>query len=236
MGRLGTIVVCALLIAVAVPVGAAAAPASRGRVLATGDSMIQYVDFALRARLRPQQLKVRSDAHVGTGISKPFQLDWVRHARSIAASYRPKASVVFIGANDGFPMRWHGHQVQCCSSNWVRAYAGRVRAMMRALERGGSARVYWLTLPDARPHGFEKIFRRVNKALRLAAAAEHGRGVRLLDMGRIFTPKGRFRRSMKHNGRRIVVRQDDGIHLNRAGAGIAAGAVVRAMRRDGVLG
>jgi hypothetical protein len=234
MRRLGPILVCAALAAIAVP--GAAAGASRGRVLATGDSMIQYVDFALRDRLRPHRLRLRSDAHVGTGLSKPFQLNWVRHARGIAASYRPKATVVFLGANDGFPMRWHGRRVNCCSSDWVRAYAGRARAMMRALERGGAARVYWLTLPAARPRDFNRIYRRVNKALALAAAAERGRGVRLLDMGRIFTPRGRFRRTIKRHGRHVVVRQSDGIHLNRAGAGIAAGAVVRAMRRDGVLG
>jgi hypothetical protein len=54
-------------------------------------------------------------------------------------------------------------------------------------------------------------------------------------MGRIFTPSGRFQRTLKRHGRRVVVRQSDGIHLNRAGAGIAAGAVMRAMRRDGLF-
>src|SRR3954468_14982909 len=72
----------------------AAAPAAGGparphpgarRVLATGDSMIQYVDVALARRLRSHRIKVPSDAHVGTGLSKPFLLDWVRHSRKEAA-------------------------------------------------------------------------------------------------------------------------------------------------------
>jgi hypothetical protein len=225
---------CAALVAL-VPMPAAAAPASKGRVLATGDSMIQILDVLLARRLGPQHYKLRSDAHVGTGISKNFLLDWVRHSAKIAAAYRPRATVVFIGANEGFPMRYKGHRVNCCSSDWVRAYAARARLMMRSFERDGRGRVYWLTLPAARPHNWGKIYRRVNRGLEIAARKESGNGVRLLDMGRIFTPSGHFQRTLKRHGRRIVVRQSDGIHLNRAGAGIAAGAVMRAMRRDGLF-
>jgi hypothetical protein len=78
---------------------ATAGAASHGRVLATGDSMIQILDGFLARSLRPQHFRVRSDAHIGTGISKPAQLDWVAHARHLARSYRPSASVVFLGAN-----------------------------------------------------------------------------------------------------------------------------------------
>ena len=54
-------------------------------------------------------------------------------------------------------------------------------------------------------------------------------------MGRIFTPKGRFQSSIRRGGRRVVVRQSDGIHLNPRGAAIAARVAVRAMRHDGLL-
>jgi hypothetical protein len=229
-----TISACAALAAL-VPAPATAAQPSKGRVLATGDSMIQILDVLLARRLEARRFKLRSDAHVGTGISKNFLLDWVRHSRKIAAAYRPTATVVFLGANEGFPMRYRGRSVQCCSSDWVRAYAARARLMMRSFARDGNGRVYWLTLPAARPHNWAKIYRRVNRALEIAARKERGHGVRLLDMGRIFTPNGRFRRSLKRHGHRVVVRQSDGIHLNRAGAGIAAGVVMRAMRRDGVF-
>src|ERR1700755_2662662 len=96
------IAVC-LLAAVVVPAVPAHAK-SRGRVLATGDSMIQLVDSQLAERLQPRRFKLKGDAHVGTGLSKPFLLDWVRHSRGEAKSYRPSASVVCLGANDGFPI------------------------------------------------------------------------------------------------------------------------------------
>jgi hypothetical protein len=216
----------ALLLATAAP-----ASAKTGRVVATGDSMIQIVDSFLKKELEPNGLRVRSDAHVGTGISKPFQFDWVRHARYIARHYRPHATVVFLGANEGFPLRWQGKRRNCCSRAWRMAYAARAQKMMRSLERDGAARVYWLTIPAARPRAWNHRYRAVNRALQSAAKRE-GDGVRLLDMGALFTPSGHFQQTIKRGGRRVSVRQSDGIHLNVAGARIAARYVVRQMHRD----
>jgi hypothetical protein len=220
--------VAVIALALAVPTSAAA---RSGRVLATGDSMIQIVDSFLAKKLRPRHFRVRSDAHVGTALSKPSGLDWVTHARSVARSYRPTATVVFLGANEGFPLRWHGKRRNCCSQPWRMAYARRAQAMMQALERGGKSRVFWLTLPAARPHRWNRVYRSVNTALRRAANGEGDR-VRLLDMGAVFTPSGGFQQTIVHNGRRVSVRQGDGIHLNVAGARIAAQTVVSEMRRD----
>jgi hypothetical protein len=208
-----------------------ATEAARGRVLAAGDSMIQVVDGFLKRGVGRRGFRLKSDAHVGTGLSKSFLLPWVTHSRRIARRYRPTASVVFLGANEGFPMRYQGHRVECCKREWRLAYSARARAMMRALERRGRSRVYWLTLPAARAHRWNRIYRAVNDGLEMAAAAEGDR-VRLLDMGRIFTPGGRFRQTIVRGGRRVSVRQRDGIHLNVAGARIAAQAVLRRMRRD----
>jgi hypothetical protein len=114
------------------------------------------------------------------------------------------------------------------------AYAARAQAMMKSFERGGTAQVYWLTLPAARPHSWNRIYRAVNLALRSAAKREGG-GVRLLDMGAVFTPSGHFQQTITRGGRRVSVRQSDGIHLNVAGARIAAQVVVRQMRRDALF-
>jgi hypothetical protein len=201
-------------------------------VLATGDSMIQVVDGFLAKEVRPEHFKVRSDAHISTGISKPFLLDWPRHAARLARAYRPTASVVFLGANDGFPLRWEGKRRACCGVAWRHAYAARARRMMQGLERGGASRVYWLTLPAPRPRMWRRVYRAVNSALLEAAAREGPERVRLIDMGRVFTPSGHFQQTIVRGGHRVSVRQPDGIHLNVAGARIAARVVVRRMRAD----
>jgi hypothetical protein len=203
-------------------------PGGRLRILATGDSMIQIVDSFMRERARPARL--RSDARVATGISKPSLLDWRAHAREQVASIQPDVTVMFLGANDGFPMAG----ADCCGIAWIAEYARRARAMMRTYARGGRARVYWLLLPAARGGLFRETFPAVNAALRRAAAGLQD-DVRLVDLEQVFTPGGRFRRSMRIHGRRVRVRQSDGVHLNATGAELAARLVVQAIRRDRML-
>jgi hypothetical protein len=47
--------------------------------------MIQIIDGYLKARLAPRGVRVRSDALISTGISKPSLLDWRAQARRQAA-------------------------------------------------------------------------------------------------------------------------------------------------------
>jgi hypothetical protein len=206
-----------------------AADAAKPRILATGDSMIQIVDIKLEKKLkRIQRVSFRSDARVGTGISKS---NWVGWARRQARKHRPKATVVYIGANDGFNM---GRDARCCGKGWVAEYKARAEKMIRAYTRKGKGEVYWLTLPAPRDRHFRRIFPAVNRAIRRAVRGkEHAH---LIDAYEVFTPNGRWRRTMRWKGKRVVVRQSDGVHLSWAGATIAAGLVRDAMRKDGVVG
>ena len=56
--------------------------------------------------------------------------------------------------------------------------------------------------------------------------------VRVRDMAELFTPGDRYRDAMTVDGRRRIVRDPDGIHLNPTGAGIAADVLLDAVRRD----
>lgn len=201
------------------------------RILATGDSMIQVVDGFLKRRLESGKVKVSSDAHISTGITKPSLLNWPAKARSQARGVRPDVTIMFLGANDGFPIGG----APCCGRDWVVAYAKRARGMMRSYQRRGSGTVYWLLLPVPSKRQFQPIFRGVNAAVRRAARDMDG-GVHLVDLPRVFTPGGRFRAQMRWQGRLRTVRQGDGVHLSAAGASIAASVVIRQLRRDGVLG
>jgi lysophospholipase L1-like esterase len=212
-------------------------PATRRlRVLATGDSMIQIIDGELQRRLAHRgAITVRSDAHISTGISKPFAFDWIAHARGSARTLHPDVTVMFVGANDGFPMGTpSGHKAPCCDDAWVAEYARRARRMMRAYARGGAATVYWLLLPTPRGQNFRKVFRPVNRALRAAARSFPG-VVHLVDLGATFTPGGKFRQLMRWEGRTVSVRQADGVHLSIAGASIATTLITRRMHRDGLI-
>jgi hypothetical protein len=200
-------------------------------VLVTGDSMVQPLDAEVARSLAPKGIKVVRDAHVGTGISDTTIVDWGKLSISQVAKNKPEAVVMFMGANEGFPMKVAGRDVKCCSATWAAEYAYRARRMMDTYRRRGAARVYWLLLPAYRSKARNDIARVVNAAL-YTAASPYRAQVRLPDMGAIFTPGKRYRDAMTVDGREQIVRQPDGIHLNGTGARLAADKVVEELRAD----
>ena len=208
-------------------------PRGKLNVLVTGDSMAQIFDHYMADGLGGRAA-VRSEAHISTGLSKPSMLDWVANARGQARRLRPDVAVVFIGANDGFPMPTpSGATAPCCDSAWVKEYARRAAQMMRSYRRGGAGRVYWLTLPAPRGGSFRTVFGPVNAAIRQAARRTPGAHVVPID--RIFTPGFVYRDSLMWGGRSVHVRQGDGVHLNNAGAAIAAQKTIRRLRANRIL-
>ncbi len=138
--------------------------------------------------------------------------------RSQVEADHPDAVVVFIGANDGFPMTGpEGREIECCSAGWAAIYANRARQMMNTYRQAGAARVYWMTLPTPREparHGS-----RASSTPRSAVAAQPWAAqVRVIDTVPIFTPGFAYRDAMTVEGKQTIVRQADGIHLNEAGS------------------
>jgi hypothetical protein len=208
-------------------------PRALDKLLVTGDSLAMPLDVEIARRLAESDdgIDVERDPHVGTGISKTGLVDWGKLSSQHVSELEPDATVVFIGANEGFSMPGaDGKELQCCGPAWAAEYAYRARRMMNTYRQGGKARVYWLTLPLPRASNFQKVARSVNAAIRVGAEPYRAH-VRVLDMTSLFTPDG-YRDAMDVDGRREIVRDPDGIHLNAAGAEVAAGVVLEAVRRD----
>ena len=180
--------------------------------------MMYVMQQPLAQRLRHLGHEVITDGRFGTGITKPEILDWPGHAEHQVREFRPDAAVVFIGANDSWPIAG----TKCCGRRWRALYAQRVRQMIATYGRS-----VWLTLPAPRKPRLARVFRAVNRALHRAVA--DGRA-QLLDLVPVFTPGWRYRREMPWNGELVVVRQLDGVHLGHDGLGIASDLVVEALR------
>jgi hypothetical protein len=194
--------------------------------------MMQGLDGFLSDRLG-ERAQVFRDVVPNSGLSKPG-IKWVDRARDRGRRIRPDATVVFLGANEGFDLRnASGESFTCCSAGWLAEYGRRVRTMMRSYGRDGRGKVFWLSMPQVlfpERHSLQLL---VNGAVR--RAAQGLRGVRILRLDQVFTPGGRYRSVMTYRGRRVRVREADGIHLTLAGAQIAADKVMGALRSAGVV-
>jgi hypothetical protein len=214
-------------------IGAPAAPKrSLHTLLVTGDSMSEPLDSDLAGELIPKGVKVIQDPHIGTGISTTFILNWAQESVAQVKDWHPNAVVIFIGANDGFPMSGPGgRQVSCCSAQWAAIYANRVRQMADTYRQAGAAHVYWLTLPTPRDPARAKISRVVNAAIAVGVQPWASQ-VTVVNTVPVFTPGGVYRAAMKVAGVETIVRQADGIHLNDAGSALLAQVVLRAIREN----
>ena len=207
-------------------------PRRLGKVLVTGDSLAIPLDVELARKMAGDDgVRVLREPHIGTGVSKSGFVDWGKLSARQVRKHRPEAIVVFIGANEGFPLPAPGGKVECCGPVWAAEYANRVRRMMNTYRQRGGARVYWLNLPLPRDRGRQEAARAVNAALDVASVPFRSQ-VRVLDMEQTFTPDRRYRGSMQVDGRDRSVREPDGIHLNATGAELASREVLAAIRRD----
>jgi hypothetical protein len=196
-------------------------------LLVTGDSLSQPLDGELGRALAGNGVDVIRDPHLGSGISKTDLVDWGRLAVTQAEKEAPDAVVMFMGANEGFPMKGPaGKDINCCSAAWASIYANRARQMMNSYRRGGKTHVYWLTLPTQRKPARQAIARVVNAAIRVAAQP-WGNQVTVVDTGVTFTPGDKYRDAMSIGGKDTIVRESDGIHLNEAGAKLLAELMVQ---------
>ena len=97
-----------------------ATPRALHTVLVTGDSLSQPLDAKVaRAFSRAATgVSVVRDARIGTGISQSDLLDWGQLSVTQVRKRRPDAVVVFMGANEGFPLKAGARKVDCCGADW----------------------------------------------------------------------------------------------------------------------
>jgi lysophospholipase L1-like esterase len=204
------------------------------RLLVTGDSLSTPLDVEIARKLADQgtAVQVTRDPHLATGISNSGLVDWGQLSSTQSASDDPDAAVLFIGANEGYPLPGpNGAQVSCCGPQWEAIFQSRVGQMMDNYLEGGAQRVYWLTVPTQRDPARKPIADAVNTAIQ-QAAAERGAAVRVVDLVPTFTPGDKYRDSMEIDGKQTIVRESDGIHLNEEGSALAADLVLQAVEGD----
>lgn len=203
-------------------------------ILVTGDSLSTPLDNEVAQRIADEGSAVRviREPHLGTGISNTDIVDWGALSGTQAESEAPDAVVMFIGANEFYPMTTAaGMTVECCGDDWEAELQARIGQMMGNYVAEGDSRVYWLNLPTQRDPDRLPVTQAVNRAI-AEAAAEHGDAVRVIDMVPTFTPEGAYTDSIRIGGEDTIVRESDGIHLNEDGAALAAEIVLEAIDRD----
>ena len=190
------------------------------RVCVAGDSQAFYLGHRLMASHLSDVLDIGLDQHHSTGLSRPDYFNWPVRFYAIADNNNPELVVATLGSNDWQDMRSDdGTRPRRGSDEWKAEWLRRVGVAFDILE-ATHRQVIWVGLPPARDEANREGFAIMN-ALAAEAAAERD-FVTMIDIWDMFGGDGPYRESVPPpgdpDGRAVDVRQDDGVHLNHAGA------------------
>ena len=182
-----------------------------------GDSLTSEFGPALADTMaRTRRADSEVDFRFSTGLARPDFFDWPAHLEGITTELDPDVFVVMFGANDGQNIAVKGKVLTFGSPEWEQEYADRVSAVMETLNTDGR-QVIWIGQPIMRSADFDAKMQTLNKIY--AARAEAHEGVAFVDTRPIFAgPDGAYSAYLTDaQGTRTLMRQQDGIHLTRAG-------------------
>jgi len=164
-----------------------------GRILllAAGDSEMQILDGIIANDLRPHGVDVTPTR----GSARSHQLLLLQLGGSCAGTgtvAATDATVIFLGANDGFPVAGpRGRQVSCCGAAWSSGYARLVGETMQQLPARQQRSRLLVPVAAPRPANFHTLFDAINLGIRRAAARFPGSG-RADRANAFFTPGDRY--------------------------------------------
>jgi hypothetical protein len=171
------------------------------------------------------------DFHISTGLTRPDFFDWPAHFADDVLPSKPEVLVVIFGANDSQPMVVDGKAQNIDSPEWQAEYRRRTAAAMDELAGKGRL-VIWVGEPVMRDGGFSQRMARLDVIYREEAAKRPW--IRYVDTRSMFANgSGHYSAYLPGaDGRPVLMRQGDGIHLSRAGGDRLAATVLAVLDQE----
>lgn len=203
---------------------------SRRKVWFGGDSMANDIGTALSRLLDPSAMSTTIDAHVASGLVRPDYFDWPAELARVVRTKKPDVMVFMIGGNDGQTMLIDGQIRRWDEPEWQALYRSRVANIMDFLIQGGRPLV-WVGQPNARSESLSAKMAIVNDIVRTEASKR--KSVTYIDTWKMFAASdGGYSAYLRSDdGEQVLMRQNDGFHLNLAGANRLAKAVAAELDR-----
>ncbi|MDE0665567.1 MAG: DUF459 domain-containing protein [Acidimicrobiaceae bacterium] len=198
------------------------------RVWVAGDSQALYLGQGLR-RDSPltDVMEITLDQRHSTGLSRPSYFNWPVHLFAIAGTYNPELVVATLGSNDWQSMTAPGGDLlDRGTDEWNAEWSRRLGVLFDVL-KPRHRHVIWVGLPPTRRDDFREGYALMNQ---LAAAEVAKRDfVSMIDIWDMFGGDEPYRDAVPSpddpEGRPVLVRQQDGVHLNRTGSSWVVGVI-----------
>ena len=203
------------------------------RAYVAGDSQAFYLGVELRAGPLRRVIEVTLENRHSTGLARPAYFNWPAHLLSVSTELDPELLVMTMGNNDWQDMRSQDDEILRRGSDQWRAEWGRRLGVMFDLMAAPHRHIVWVGLPPTRRDDFREGYAVMNEvAVEVAAERDF---VTMIDIWEMFGGDESYRASVPPpgdpGGNPVLVRQTDGVHLNRRGAEWVVAIVEEEIRR-----
>ena len=193
-------------------------------VLITGDSMMQYIGMIASQNYPKLGLKVLDLSKQSTGLLYKKSHNWAQVIKdTLAQNQDIKLLVMLIGANDPWGRSINGKFYELNSSEWREFYARRVDEIYK-IAKASNVKVLWLSLPCMQKTDYAKKIELLNEIYK---SASEQNGQIFINTSEYLCQNDNFLTHLNINGKRSKIRQDDGIHISKAGSQILADEILK---------
>lgn len=193
-------------------------------VLITGDSMMQYIGMKASQNYPKLGLKVLDLSKQSTGLLYKKSHNWAQVIKdTIAKNKDIKLLVMLIGANDLWGRSANGKFYKLNSPEWREFYTGRVDEIYK-IAKDRNVRVLWLSLPCMQKTDYAKKTQLLNEIYK---SVSEQNGQIFINTSQYLCQNDEYKTHIDIAGKRSKIRQDDGIHINKAGSQILADEILK---------
>ena len=193
-------------------------------VLITGDSMMQYIGMKASQNYPKLGLKVLDLSKHSTGLLDKKSHNWAQVIKDTLAKNKDiKLLVMLIGANDPWGRSINGKFYELNSSEWREFYARRVDEIYK-IAKASDVKVLWLSLPCMKKTGYAKKIKLLNEIYK---SVSEQNGQFFINTSEYLCQNDNFLTHLNIDGKRSKIRQDDGIHISKAGSQILADEILK---------
>ncbi len=201
------------------------------RVYIGGDSVVRDAgESFLRLAAEDPHLRTALHYEIATGLSRPDYFDWPKALHGDARVLEPEVMVLMFGGNDAQGIVGPDGEVfgEVDAPGWRAEYGRRAGAVMDRLQADDRV-IFWVGQPPMRDGDFDLRIRIINDVV--AAQAEDRPWVTFVDTAAVLGgPDGEYVDRFPSGDEDL--RQDDGIHLSRAGADLLARHLLDLIERE----
>lgn len=212
--------VTAGLTASLLPSGARAESGGKRILIMGGSQIAGGLGLYLGRQLEELGYTVHRKAKSSSGLARPDFFDWQAEAAKQHADFQPDATLCLFGGNDGQGLhmgkkaepKW----IRWNEEGWTEEYRKRVEAFASAVTPGGEL-MLWLGMPMVRPSKLRSRVQHMNSIFE-SSMAKHDNWHYVETWSALATESGEYTDHKKIDGKRVLLRGHDGVHLTVKGA------------------